>query len=95
MVELGARATRSRAYFDIYESLFQPSSEPLRPASGFLGFDRTREANLAGGERMLLRLEDGEGMPYPFYESVSLAFVIGEAALARFDLGELRVCASI
>ncbi len=82
--------TRSPTYEQVHESLFHLTREsgPAHPASGLLGFDRPNEAKLAPEERMLLRLEAGEAIPYDFLESVNLCFVVGERALTRtrFDL---------
>lgn len=82
--------TRSRAYEDAYESLYQLTADPVHPMSGLLGFGRARELDLAADERMLLRLDAGERIPYEFVESVNLCFVLRDDALARFDLAAVR-----
>jgi hypothetical protein len=82
--------TRNTEYEDVYDSLYRFTTEPVFPASGLLGFDRPNEAVLESSERMLLRLEHGESIPYPFEEMVNLCFVIGADALAQRDFGAVR-----
>ena len=82
--------TRTTRYEDVYDSLYRLTTEPAFPASGLLGFDRTNEGALDANERMLLRLEHGESIPYRFEEMVNLCFVIEDEALARREFSAVR-----
>jgi len=68
--------THSERYYELCEELYRLSTEPLHPGSGLFGFDRTYEAALSADERMLLRLDAGEQVPYDHSESVTLCFVM-------------------
>jgi hypothetical protein len=82
--------SRTDRYLDVHDSIYHWTADPVYPQSGLLGFDRPHESALAGGELMLVRLDDGEGIPYAFFESCTLCFVIAAPALARWDLAAVR-----
>lgn len=79
--------TTTGAYEAAWEAIYRPD-EPVLPFSGLLGFDRPRADTPGPGERMLLRLEGGEGVPYLLYEAVNVTFVFRDGP---FDLGTVRV----
>lgn len=80
-------------YVALFDGLYRTYAEDddYTRFHGLFGFDRPRELEQREGEVLLLRLDQGDGVPYDFVESVCAYYLIQEPALCAADFTSVRL----